>query len=403
MYTDPTDGRIIRERDERLFNAAYNDSKFYEAGSKEFKFLQHIMWLADPKDPHSNPLTCEHISNFYSDLGVVDHSCYTKIMFQQIRIMNSKFVDIDFRHIPSLRGATFVNCKFDNCIFTCTRISSLNLCSCEFTKCEFISSNICCVSMSGDMVFDHCDFDGARMDIVHCHKCNTSSFKLIDCNCRIARFSGNVPPTFHGRSVYPKKWYKEHLSFSYPENKEEINMEKEINYSELMKKSEAQEQERLAFVKNVFKAAGLKLENCNREIHIISDSKDLGMDLTFKGQGPVNFYPMISRFRKVDIAKTPNISKVVSNPEQKFVLVWFDEDKEPVKVQCDEEDTFDPYVGVSIAMSKRLFKSTTQFRKAVDDVLIEQKPKVGYASSRKATDVKETEAEKQQTKEGENK
>lgn len=345
MYTDPRDGRTIRERDERLFNAAYNDSKFYEAGSKEFKFLQHIMWLADPKDPRSNPLTCEHITNFYSDLGVVDRSCYVSIMFQQIRIMNSRFVGIDFKHIPPLRGATFVNCKFDNCIFTCTRISSLNLCSCEFTNCAFVSSDICCVSMSGDMVFDRCDFDGARMDIVHCQKCNTSSFRLIDCNCKIARFSGNVPPTFHGRSVYPKKWYKEHLSFSYPENKEEINMEKEKTVT----------------------------------------VRGIVMKITEESE------------------ETKIINKVVSNPEKKFVLVWFGNDKKPVKVQCDSEDTFDTYVGVAIALSKKFFTSTTQFRKVVDNVLIEQKPKVDYASLRKATDVEETKAEQKEIKEGENK
>lgn len=97
------------------------------------------------------------------------------------------------------------------------------------------------------------------------------------------------------------------------------------------------------------------------------------------------------------------INKVVSNPEKKFVLVWIGKNKNPIKVQCDSEDTFDTYVGVAIALSKQSFGSTTQFRKAVDDVLIEQKPKVDYASLKKATDVEKTKAEQKETKEGENK
>lgn len=92
-----------------------------------------------------------------------------------------------------------------------------------------------------------------------------------------------------------------------------------------------------------------------------------------------------------DQASTRFIRKVVANAEQKFVMVWFNGDETPITVHCDKDDDFSIEVGVALALCKSLFGSSTQFRREIADVLIEQKPK--------AKKVKKTEEESAKTTE----
>lgn len=61
------------------------------------------------------------------------------------------------------------------------------------------------------------------------------------------------------------------------------------------------------------------------------------------------------------------IKGIYPNEEKKLVVVkWIDDSV--TKVVCGEDDTFDVYVGVAIAVCKKFFGSNSQFRKTVDNL-----------------------------------
>lgn len=69
----------------------------------------------------------------------------------------------------------------------------------------------------------------------------------------------------------------------------------------------------------------------------------------------------------LQLSTLPIIKSVYPNEEKKLVVVkWCD--NSVTKVTCGEDDSFDIYVGVAIAVCKKFFGSNTQFRKTVDNL-----------------------------------
>lgn len=68
------------------------------------------------------------------------------------------------------------------------------------------------------------------------------------------------------------------------------------------------------------------------------------------------------------------IEKVIANEAGKTVIVFFKDGGKEV-VHCSKEDTFDVYVGVSVAISRHLNGTTSKFRRFVDKITIVPKAK----------------------------
>lgn len=68
------------------------------------------------------------------------------------------------------------------------------------------------------------------------------------------------------------------------------------------------------------------------------------------------------------------ITKVISDPVKKITVVIFMDGKKEV-VKCAEEDEYDVYVGVSLALSRRIFGTNSAFHKCVDEKLLLVEPK----------------------------
>lgn len=68
------------------------------------------------------------------------------------------------------------------------------------------------------------------------------------------------------------------------------------------------------------------------------------------------------------------ITKVIADPKKKITVVIFMDGKKEV-VKCAQEDEYDVYVGVSLALSRRMFGTNGAFHKCVDGKLIIVEPK----------------------------
>lgn len=68
------------------------------------------------------------------------------------------------------------------------------------------------------------------------------------------------------------------------------------------------------------------------------------------------------------------ITKVIADPKKKITVVIFMDGKKEV-VKCAQEDEYDVYVGVSLALSRRMFGTNGAFHKCVDGKLTIVEPK----------------------------
>ncbi len=73
--------------------------------------------------------------------------------------------------------------------------------------------------------------------------------------------------------------------------------------------------------------------------------------------------------------KKTNIKQVFVNETEKVVVVLFGDGTKEV-VKCSPDDAFDPYVGVSVAVTRHQYGTTSKFRREVDKVTTIVKPKV---------------------------
>lgn len=87
------------------------------------------------------------------------------------------------------------------------------------------------------------------------------------------------------------------------------------------------------------------------------------------GKNEYNNFHRVNAYQVKPKMVVPCVSQVIADENNKVVVVKFnDGTKEVVKTQ--DGDQFDVYIGVALAMARRQYKSTTSFRKMVDNNLV---------------------------------
>lgn len=72
--------------------------------------------------------------------------------------------------------------------------------------------------------------------------------------------------------------------------------------------------------------------------------------------------------------KAAEIERIIANKSGRCTIIFFKDGGKEV-VRCSKEDQFDVYVGAAIGIARHVYKTSSQFHKAVNKVLTIVEPK----------------------------